>query len=321
MRNEKEMLALILSYAENHNDIRAVILNGSRTNPEVQPDALQDYDIVFLVESLAPYKQAGHWLPGERKNGVPAAGPHGEENDIYRQFGELLVMQRTDYSELYHENFDDYVCYLMQFKDGNRIDLTIADKLRYHGYCFDDKLSVVLLDKDGFLPPLPPPDGSTHDIVKPSAAVFGEAVTAFWWMTTYVSKGLWREQPLYAHRHLTESVLETLSLMLAWYAGAMVRFPLSLGKQYDGLKNYLPEVLWQRYLTLYTGCDIHALWEALFGACEIFGEVADVTAQKFGYAYDRQMSQDVMAFLRYTRRQPHGSTEFTPLWRMAFIRP
>lgn len=313
MRNEKEMLAMILNYAENHDDIRAVILNGSRTNPEVTPDALQDYDVVFLVENLAPYKDASHWPQKDLKNGAPAVDPGEGTDDIYRQFGELLVMQRTDFSELYHENFDEYVCYLMQFKDGNRIDLTIADKLRYHGYCFDDRLSVVLLDKDGFLPPLPPPNASSHDIVKPSRNVFCEAVNGFWWMTTYVSKGLWRRQALYAHHHLTESVIETLSLMLSWYAGAMVRFPLSVGKQYDGLQHYLPETLWERYLALFTGCETGALWQALFGACELFQEVAEVTARKFGYDYDRKMAEDVLAFLKYTRRQPYGSMEFTPL--------
>lgn len=313
MRNEKEMLAMILNYAENHEDIRAVILNGSRTNPEVIPDALQDYDIVFLVESLKPYKDRAHWPRSDLKNGAPGVETGEGTDDIYRQFGELLVMQRTDVSELNHEDFDAYVCYLMQFKDGNRIDLTLADKQDYHGYCFDDRLSVVLLDKDGFLPPLPPPDGSTHDIVKPSRAVFCEAVTSFWWMTTYVSKGLWRNQILYARHHLTESVIETLSLMLSWYAGATVRFPLSVGKQYDGLKPYLSAVLWERYLALFTGCEPQVLWQSLFSACEIFQEVAAVTAQKFGYYYDRQMAEDVLAFLKYTRRQPHGSLEFQPL--------
>ena len=48
-------------------------------------------------------------------------------------------------------------CYLMQFADGSRIDLTIARVEDYRGYSFDDRLSMVLLDKDGFLPALPAP--------------------------------------------------------------------------------------------------------------------------------------------------------------------
>ena len=140
MRSEKEMYDLILGYAKAHDDIRAVILNGSRANPNRKPDPFNDFDIVYLVRDLQPYKTA----------------------PVHLDFGELLVYERTDENELFNEHFPEFVCYLMQFADGNRIDLTIAETARWHGYCFDDRLSVVLLDKDGALPPLPAPDESSH---------------------------------------------------------------------------------------------------------------------------------------------------------------
>ena len=136
MRSEKEMYDLILGYAKAHDDIRAVILNGSRANPNRRPDPFNDFDIVYLVRDLQPYKTA----------------------PVHLDFGELLVYERTDENELFNEHFPEFVCYLMQFADGNRIDLTIAETARWHGYCFDDRLSVVLLDKDGALPPLPAPE-------------------------------------------------------------------------------------------------------------------------------------------------------------------
>ena len=46
MRSEKEMYDLILGYAKAHDDIRAVILNGSRANPNRKPDPFNDFDIV-----------------------------------------------------------------------------------------------------------------------------------------------------------------------------------------------------------------------------------------------------------------------------------
>ena len=57
MRSEKEMMDLILSIAYEDDRIRAVILNGSRTNPNVKPDLFQDYDIVYLVTEVAPFLQ------------------------------------------------------------------------------------------------------------------------------------------------------------------------------------------------------------------------------------------------------------------------
>lgn len=48
MRNEKERFDLILGVAERDERIRAVYINGSRTNPNVPKDMFQDYDIVYV---------------------------------------------------------------------------------------------------------------------------------------------------------------------------------------------------------------------------------------------------------------------------------
>jgi len=50
MRNEKEMLDLILNIAENDDNIRAVIMNGSRVNPHAKKDPFQDFDIRPLAK-------------------------------------------------------------------------------------------------------------------------------------------------------------------------------------------------------------------------------------------------------------------------------
>ena len=122
MRSEREMYQLILGYAQQDPRVRGVILNGSRANPTAKLDQFRDYDIVYLVTDVAPFK----------------------EGDISPAFGEVLVMQRTDENQLFHEHFPRLAIYLMQFADGNRIDLTIAPVEDYRPYCFDDKLSVVL---------------------------------------------------------------------------------------------------------------------------------------------------------------------------------
>ena len=57
MRSEKEMYDLILGYANADENIRAVILNGSRANPNRKPDPFNDFDIVYLVRDLTPCKE------------------------------------------------------------------------------------------------------------------------------------------------------------------------------------------------------------------------------------------------------------------------
>jgi aminoglycoside 6-adenylyltransferase len=45
MRNESKIFQLILDIAQRDERIRAVILNGSRANPNAKKDIFQDYDI------------------------------------------------------------------------------------------------------------------------------------------------------------------------------------------------------------------------------------------------------------------------------------
>lgn len=289
MRSEQQMYDLILGYARDHDDIRAVILNGSRANPARIPDPFNDFDIVYLVRDVASYKDR------------PIDKEYGEA-----LFGDMLVCQRTDENELFNEHFPEFVCWLMQFSDGNRIDLTIADIKNYHGYCFDDRLSVVLLDKDGVLPQLPPPNESTHYLTPPTAQLFFECRTEFWWVAPYVSKGLWRGQLLYAYEHVG-FIRNMLQQMLKWYVGAQHGFDRSVGKKGDRLKELLPEDIWIEYLSTFSRCEEDDIWCALFAAAQLFTKVSKLVAEQFGYTIDDDYDRRVTAFMQYTHDLPRDA--------------
>ncbi len=281
MRSEREMYDLILDYAWNDPKVRGVILNGSRANPAGSLDRFRDFDIVFLVTDVQPYKQG----------------------DISPSFGEMLVMQRTDENELFDEHFPHLAVYLMQFADGNRIDLTIARKEDFHGFCFDDRLSVVLLDKDGFLPALPSPDESTHGITCPNARIFQECRNEFWWTALYVSKGIWRGQLLYAQQHLENCSRKMLRLMLSWQIGAEQGFPVYPGKAGDRLQRYLPPETWEHYLSTYSDCRKESLFTALGAACRLFTEATSKAAEAFGYTYEDTWDKSVPEFIWETQKR------------------
>lgn len=281
MRTEQEMYQLILEYAWKDPRIRGVILNGSRANPTAKPDRFRDFDIVYLVTDVTPYKQG----------------------DISPAFGELLVMQRTDEMELFNDHYPHLAVYLMQFTDGNRIDLTIARVEDYHSYCYDDRLSVVLLDKDGFLPQLLPPDESTHGIQRPNPRVFQECRNEFWWTAPYVSKGIWRGQLLYAQQFLENCTRKMLRLMLSWQVGTEQGFPVYAGKAGDGLEKYLPPKTWEHYLSTYAPCQKDSLFRALFSACDLFTQTSTKTAQALGYTWEDRWDETVPQFMKETQAE------------------
>lgn len=103
MRTQQQMLDLILDTAKNDERIRAAIMNGSRTNPNAPRDPFQDFDIVYVVSDVAPFRHNSKWI---------------------QRFGEMMVMQLSDEMQDPSPEEDGSCAYLMQFMDGNRIDLT-----------------------------------------------------------------------------------------------------------------------------------------------------------------------------------------------------
>jgi aminoglycoside 6-adenylyltransferase len=56
MCSEAEMIALILRTARGDERIRAVVMNGSRSNPNAPRDFFQNYHIRYIVAETASFR-------------------------------------------------------------------------------------------------------------------------------------------------------------------------------------------------------------------------------------------------------------------------
>lgn len=276
MRSEKEMMDLILSIAQADDRIRAVVLNGSRVNPNVKPDRFQDYDIVYLVTEVAPFCNNLEWI---------------------KLFGEIMILQMPEtFQEPPIQDFS-FFGYLMQFLDGNRIDLTIypISKLQDRQR---DSLSILLLDKDGIVEPFPPPNESDYLPTPPSLLQFNNCCNEFWWVSTYVAKGLARNEILYAKSMLEQVIRPELMRMLTWYIGINTGFQVNPGKFGKHFQNYLEPMLWDQLLSTYSTANTESIWQAHFKMAELFRSAAVQVAQSLAYEYNITEDDNVMGYLR-----------------------
>jgi aminoglycoside 6-adenylyltransferase len=287
MRNEAEMLDLIVGTAREDERIRGVVLNGSRANPAAPRDPFQDFDVVYLVTDLAPFKENHDWIG---------------------RFGELMILQMPDEMGEPPPSRDRGFAYLMQFTDGNRIDLTLypSDNL---SRIFGDSLSVVLLDKDGLIGPLPPPSAAAYLPKPPSAKVFSDCCNEFWWVAPYVAKGLWREELTYARAMLDQSMRDELMKMLEWSVGVRTRFLENAGYCGKYLRNHLEPELWDLLEQTYADARADHTWEALFAMCRLFRQTALEVAGHFGFEYPNGDEARVTAHLRHVRDLPRNARE------------
>lgn len=287
MRSEQEMFDLILATAQEDGRIRAVMLNGSRANPNAPQDFFQDFDIIYFVTDPAPFTRNLEWI---------------------RRFGELMILQLPDdMADPPPDNQVSYA-YLMQFADGNRIDLTIfpLDKL---DHLEPESQTIILLDKDGVLPQYPPPSDRDYLPQPPTQKQFDDCCNEFWWVNPYVAKGLWRREIPYAKAMLDEYVREQLMKMLKWYVGVQTKFAKSTGKSGKYLQQYLEPELWELLLLTYSDAEVEHTWQALFAMGQLFRRTACYVAQHFGYTYPQPDDERVTAHLHHIHDLPRDARE------------
>jgi aminoglycoside 6-adenylyltransferase len=202
----------------------------------------------------------------------------------------------------------DHFQYLMQFSDGNRIDLGIFPLHRLKDFV-PESLTVVLLDKDGLFKWIPPTSDRDGIPPPPTAKAFGDCCNEFWWVSPYVAKGLWREEFLYARYMLDEVVRSQLMKMLDWYIGVRTGFATNPGKMGKYYRKYLEAELWELLLKTYADADYDHTWEALFRMGELFRKLAVTVADHFGFEYLQCDDQRVSAHLMHVRQLPKDAKE------------
>ena len=112
--------------------------------------------------------------------------------------------------------------------------------------------------------------------------MFFDCRTEFWWVSPYVSKGLWRGQLLFAQTHMESCIRKMLLQMMKWYAGTLHGFDYSAGKCGDALKDLLP-------------------------ADELFTELTKRTAKALGFTVTDEYDRRVTSFLKYTKDLPRNA--------------
>lgn len=192
---ESELMNKVMEFANEDSRISSVILRGSRANPNAIVDEDSDFDILYGVSDLSSFQKSDNWL---------------------LRFGDILILQKPESMLSTIESKRDFKeMYLMQFRDGTRLDLAVVDNARVQEEINDDSLSIILLDKVGNLKAEEPNENSYID----DRLNISDCVNEFLWLSFYVLKGCKRKQLMYTHNHLNMMREEFLNLILIQHRG------------------------------------------------------------------------------------------------------
>ena len=288
MRSEQEIYQLLLEVAKKDERVKAVYMNGSRTNENAPKDIFQDYDIVYVVEETASFISEPSWL---------------------HQFGKILYMQYPDEHPDYPSDKENFYGWLMQFADGNRIDLHVETIVHAKENILSDRLCKVLLDKQQLLSAVPKASDKDHWVKKPTKAQYLACCNEFWWCSNNLAKGLWREEVPYVQDMMNFVVRKQVEKMLAWKIGAMTDYKVSIGKSGKYMNRWLSKETYEKYLKTYFGGAVEDAWHGIMIMCDLFEETALEVAAENGYVYNLKEARAARGFLEHVRHLPKEAKE------------
>ncbi len=274
MRSIQTMLNTITTVAKHDDRVRAVVMNGSRVNPSVKKDRYQDYDIVYYVEDYHAFPKDKKWI------------------DV---FGDLLIMQTKD--DQLDATDEAWYIYLMQFKDGNRIDLSIRDIKDFPEDIKQDSLTRVLINKDNYSIRVPSPNESSYYVKEPSIKELRCTINECYWVSLYVAKGLARDQLLYAMDHLN-IVRKQLRTMLTWWVGYNTDFKISVGKSGNRLNKLIDPLWYEQLLNTFPTIEKALIFKALYTSLDLFHEVTQSVITYVDIDYDDNLVNSIKSTIK-----------------------
>lgn len=284
MRNTEEMLKLIMDVATNDERIRAVTMEGSRASKNATHDCYCDFDICYVVSDIREFTKDKKWI---------------------EVFGEILIVQYPMdwYAHPYDYSGHDNFAYLIQFKDGNRIDLTLIDICNIEeqrNYC---EPRIVLLNKDDLQEIKHISDESIFYVQRPSGMEFYNTCNEFRWISLYVSKGLCRKEIYYAKYAFDVLMMDMFIKMLNWKIGVDNDFAITTGNHSKYLKRFLPSEEMERFHGIFPNGTYEDVWSKLFVIYDYFAEIAKYVGETLGYDFDAEETKEVRAFLLERQKQ------------------
>jgi aminoglycoside 6-adenylyltransferase len=284
MRSEGDVFGSLIEWAFSNENIRAIVINGSRGDPSRKPDLFSDYDAAVFVSDLKAIRN-DQWLS---------------------RFGEVMVRWPLQPAETLGP---DWITQLVLFQDGVRIDfqftVTTTCEIERFG-----PFHCILVDKDRLSDRLYGLPVSGTKIQLPTEEDFVERINAFWWDIPYVAKALARGELDYA-RYLLESDLRFNKLhpLMRWHIALEHGPDTDTGLFGRWFQRYLPEDLWLSYLETYSGADTRDQWRAMFAMADFTGVVGSAIAVKLGFSYPEQTARNVLEYLHSISDSADGQEE------------
>jgi aminoglycoside 6-adenylyltransferase len=267
----------IIRWAQQSPLIKALVLTGSRTNPNDTTDELSDFDLVVVTPDVT-FIDNDDWLSNISAYWVCIRDKY--ELDGFVVPTRLVIFDakmKVDFSFIGPDAIENFV---------RPAALPDGFGNGYH----------VLLDKGNLLTHLPPPDNTRYTVGPPTKMEFATNVREFWFEAWHVAKYL-RRGDLVTARWRDWSTKHFLMQMLQWQhaltVGAFRPKPYGIG-----IEKWLTPSLLKKLHGCFAGISPADGWISLGKTSLLYREVASEVAQKLKFPYEKSLDENVSSFIK-----------------------
>lgn len=272
--NPEGVIGSLVRWASTSEDIRCVLLTGSRAEDSKPLDEFSDFDVLLFVDNVENVVGREDWVEWR---------------------GPALVR----YREIRDSDGYEVAADLVFYEDGVKMDFTVAPYAALQSMVETGTLPEdldagyrTLVDKDGITSRLPEPSGGAYIPKAPREEEYLDLVGEFWWETFYVAKSLVRRELLPAKYSLDSVMkLQLLRRALEWWVGVESDWRVPTGALGRGLADQLEPELWSEFEKTYVGPGMEENWEALLRTTELFEHVARKVGEALGFEYPEGLSE------------------------------
>jgi aminoglycoside 6-adenylyltransferase len=127
-------------------------------------------------------------------------------------------------------------------------------------------------------------------------------------VTTYVAKGLLRNEITYAKEMLEISVRPMFMKLIAWKIGTENEFSVSFGKAGRFMSGFLTRDFYGDVLKTYSDAEPENNWRALFKMTELFEQISGEVSVRLNFQIDKSEQINTIGYLRqlYINRKTSG---------------
>jgi aminoglycoside 6-adenylyltransferase len=285
------LIARIAAWAEADENIRAVLIIGSRARSDHPADDWSDLDLAVLAEDPDRYATSSDWLAqiGEAWLTFVEPTPDGGRERRALFAGGLDV----DFSL-------DRVQDVRRMLDAGQLHPMVRDLLR--------RGVRALVDKEGLAARLAALDLGGPSWKPPDAAGFDNLAQDFWYHTVWTAKKLRRGELWMAHSCCDSYMKGRLLQMLAWHAHATADRARDTWMQGRFLEEWADPRAVAALRRAFARYDSEDVWRALAASMDLFAWLGRDTAAALGYPYPAEGEAHARAVVAQLRGAPSSSS-------------